>query len=417
MHVVTATAVVYTALGERVYLSVSTGGRGILPLLPLLLPAVVFVVLLLPRFGRPLAVLANRELLVFWGPYFVLTFFLTLSAIVFMDYPVRTAFDVVRLVAVPLSLLLVGLTVGRSSEGRRILVSYVMWFLVLEAGYAVVVQLARVGILNIPMLDPILAWDLATQTAYQDYYALVGRAIGTYINPNMLGFLSVLGFWFFWFFSKGPTRLLNMSLMMLLLVATISRGSMIALAGSAGVVLARELVIAYRDVRIRREVVLVPATLIGVGLIGLVTIYQIPQGRLALERFVIFFEVLSRGAEASSSLLNRIDALRHAFATMPLYPLGTMGSPEFTLQSFVDNEFVRVALQGGAVYLLSYFLALWGGLRNLLSADPWRACLAASSIVVAIMALTAQPLTYVAAGLYWIIVGAALATGPAVQPA
>ena len=89
-------------------------------------------------------------------------------------------------------------------------------------------------------------------------------------------------------------------------------------------------------------VLMIVATLIGVGLIGLVTIYQIPQGRLALERFVIFFEVLSRGAEASSSLLNRIDALRHAFATMPLYPLGTMGSPEFTLQSFVDNEFVTI---------------------------------------------------------------------------
>ena len=64
--------------------------------------------------------------------------------------------------------------------------------------------------------------------------------------------------------------------------------------------------------------------------------------------------------------------------------------------------------------VLCYLLALWGGLRNVLEADSWRAYLAASSAVVAFMALTAQPLTYVVAGLYWLTVGMALARPRAV---
>jgi len=373
IHVLTGTAILYIALGERLYLPVNTGGRGLLPLLPLLLPTVVFLVLLLPGFGRALTALANRELILYWGPFLALTFFLTLGAIILAGYPPRTAFDVIRLVIVPISLLLIGLTVGRTREGRRILIAWVKAFFIAQAVYAIVIQFARAGILNLPFLDPILAWDLATQAAYADYYQLVGRAIGTYINPNMLGFLTVLALWFFWFFSTGRSRILSMSLMLLLLLATISRGAMLAMAGSAGVILAREMTIAYRDVRLRREVVLVPLALVGIAALGLVAVYQVPQGRYALERFGEFFLVLSRGAGESSSLLNRIDALQHAFATMPEYPLGTLGSPELTLESFVDNEFVRVALQGGVLYLFSYALALWGGLRNLLDADPCRA--------------------------------------------
>jgi O-antigen ligase len=124
-----------------------------------------------------------------------------------------------------------------------------------------------------------------------------------------------------------------------------------------------------------------------------------------LNRFSAGAEVASRGSGADANFQGRVNVWGSAWTFFQLHPLGTFGSPQFLLGQALDNEYVRVLLQGGVVFLAGYLALLLGGMRLLVGRRPATLFIGAASIALAINSITATPLSYPATGLFWVVVG------------
>jgi hypothetical protein len=116
------------------------------------------------------------------------------------------------------------------------------------------------------------------------------------------------------------------------------------------------------------------------------------------------------------SVQGRVDAWSRALDFYEQSPLGTFGEPQLLFGGFIDNEFVRILLQGGPLFLAATILALGAGIRLAKFGTLGRMIMTFSA-AIAVNALTANPLSYPALGLYWMAVGYHLAGRERLQPA
>jgi len=412
----------YLLLSERVFVHLNSGGRGLLPLLPLLVPLVAFLCVGLLTKGQHLAFLQKGRFWLGCGLFAACGLLLPMLGILLAGYEARhllAVFDGV----LPLSFVALGYSICRA-EGPRRMYQLLFAVMVVQAGYALLQFLGEYGFWRSPLLTALAEWDRSSQSAYSEFYVLSDRSTGTFINPNVLGFWAVGSLWVSILLLGGWQRVLGLAASMLTLALSQSRGSVVAAAVSFGIwFLAGGGIGLFRrsaSSRLRRERL---RPIIGVALLGTATMLgcgptlQSLGGMESLQRRMMTgASVLTGGVGQDKSLEARVLAWRRATTFLADSPAGTLGPPQLRFGSFIDNEFVRIALQGGPLYLMAAMCVLVLAWKGLLRTRPESQVLGALGVCIAVNGMTALPLASPASAVFWIVFGAALVPARTQEP-
>lgn len=360
----------YAVLGDRLLLVAGSGGSGRLPL-GLVLGVGLAVVLLVasPPARHALTALVMR------GTPMVL--FLALGAMlpvvgVVFGYPPRTLLaSAVPVMA--LGFVLLGDRFSAESEagGLKRLGAVMLW-VTAPSALAAVAQTLHYGGIDLPGVQALIDWDVRTAAIY-GHEVISGRATGLYDNPNALGVAGAIGL--MWgLFAEPPRvrRLVILGSSMLMLVLAQARGVTTGVLTALAVVLFMSLVPSAEERAAgRSRAAWMPALLVGAGGAAVVALALPEVWAKALERFVSAFEVMSQGVAASPDLSARLDAWRGAGTLAATYVFGTFGPPELLLGVAADNDYVKLGLQGGMLYVAFYVsMFVWVFMRAKATAVP-----------------------------------------------
>ena len=405
-HIVFFIISLYAALCERLFFRVSSGGRGILPVLELVIPLLAAVMLLLEQPGASLQFWKSRRFRLLFAPYLALTLALPFLGVLYHEYPERTiitslpAFRALAFISFGCWL------AGAGEKVRRIAGRYLFGLICLEGLLAATQYGHNHGLISGGLLELQYRWDLTTQFQYSSEYVITGRSIGTFINPNELGFWSAISFWLAVVLLKGRPRLIAGFAALTSLFLSQSRGSLFALTASLLLWGAYLALVRARHLRAARDTMLC-------GLLGLILFATLTgvflQDRLAnspvLARFGAGIKVLSQGASADENAEGRVQAWKNALVFYSNHLTGTWGEPQMLFGSFMDNDYVRILLQGSPFYLGTFILLLAASVRTLPSARFSGRLIALLAVVVAVNGMTANPVAYTAMGFFWMLIG------------
>lgn len=393
-------------LYQRFVLEIDTGGRGILPVLQVLFPVVVLAFVVLPSNGRALGYLRDPTLWVYWSPYLMLSFILPMLGVIASGYPPRTLSTLLQRFVVPLSAITLGYRVAIGREATFVFFRNSLWSaIVLLVLYTVAVLVGQFGLLDISFVDALVEWDWSLRQAYWEEPNR-GRAVGTFMNPNILGFSAVIMLWHVWLTENGRRVVAGTLGLAVVLLLSQSRGAFAALGVSAVVFVASRAATAARasGQLSLGTIVRGGAILAAIGLATFVASQWGPWEQIT-ERVASGVAILVRGPAADAAFQTRVDAWSRALLAFGEHPVGTFGPSGLKLGFPPDNEFVRILLQGSLPYLASYLWMLWGGMRELLSNAPGSLLLAVLSVAILVEAITALPLAMGAIALFWFQVG------------
>jgi hypothetical protein len=240
------------------------------------------------------------------------------------------------------------------------------------------------------------------------------------VNPNSLGFSSVLALWASLLLLQGPARGICALLALATLFFSQSRGSMFALAAGLALWIWHLVRTSTTNQRKARDVTFVAILLLALTL-GWISLYGgggQGTGSPVLARFARGVEVLSEGVSADANAQTRVEAWARAIDFYRAHALGTWIEPQFLFGGYIDNDYVRLLLQGSVVFVFAFVLALYGGIRliHLPSTSGQLAALFAAG--VAVNSISATPLMYPPIGAYWLTAGFYLArrTAPGRTP-
>ena len=415
-HFVLASLTAYAMFAERVFLRFSTGGRGILPVFDLWIIAPVALSLaIFAPFST--AFVRLREFWKYWFPYIAMSFLLPVLAVFFNEYPGRNALECMEAVRM-LALLVVGSWIAGAgpavwATARR----YVFAAVSGEFVFAGVQFGQQRAWFSGGVCDLLQQWDVNSQLAYSERYILTARSIGTYLNPNTLGFGSVVSFWAAVILLRGKPRFLGASMAVATLLCSQSRGSTLALIISALVWFGYLLCSRNPDLRKTRDAWL---AVVLIGMIAVtwgVVLFQdrLTDGLSSQNRFERGLRFLSEGTSADSNAAGRIGGWQRALAFHQDHLLGTWGEPRFMFRDIIDNDYVRALLQGSAVYLCALFLALLGALRQLTRHSQISWLLGLTAVVIGVNGMTAHPLSSPPVAIFWTGIGFYLQQSAAAQ--
>ena len=404
-HLLFALILAYLLLNGRAVLRVSSGGRGIVPVLEVLIPIVVALLLLFEAGYGSLACLNTRRFRSRWAPYLALTIVLPLFGVLYADYPLRTIVSSLSGIRA-LSFLVLGCWIARSGTATgRLAGRYVFAAVLAETVLATGQFLHGHGVSN-HLLELQYQWDIYSQGSYSEKYIITGRSIGSFINPNELGYWSVIAFWVSLFALRGWYSAAGLTAALLSLVLSQSRGSMFALVGSGSVLLAY-LALSGAVIPRRAREIATFCCLSGVLILTLAAAGF--QDRFSdspmLSRFSRGLQVVSEGATADRNAEGRVMAWHQAMIFYSDHLAGTWGEPQYLLGHFMDNDYVRVLLQGSPFYLFALFLAIGAAIWELPHLGQWGRLVSMCWAVIAINAMSANPLNYAATGISWIVLG------------
>lgn len=416
LHFIFLCATTYVLLSDRIFLKVASGGRGVLPLMPIVVILLGGAFALLARQREGTLFLDPRGNWLYWFPYLLLATILPVLGIAFTGYPVRTLFSIVPGL-VDLSFLVLGSWLAASgATARQLATKYLFLAIMVEFLFAAIQFAHMQGYLSSGSLNFLYRWDLSTQVAYSKTYIITARSVGTYINPNDLGFWSVIAFWGGVHMLRGVPRMTAVLAALATLALSQSRGSLMALLGS---VLVWLVYLAFsRDKTLRQAFDATFALLLGSILaIGVASTFWRPAylpSRME-QRFARGLGVITGGVAMDPNAQGRVNAWMHALQFYQHHPLGTFGEPQLLFGGFIDNDLVHILLQGGPVFLIAILLALGAGIL-LIGCGSLGTAIGTWSAAILLNAMTANPLTYASIGLYWLAVGYYLANRERLKP-
>lgn len=385
-------------VADRAVIGVSTGGRGALGLLTFVAPAVAMAVIARYGTARTLGFVRSPVFVLAVAPYLVLTFVLPVLGIMFHGYPERTLIAVNE-ATTAFSFLVLGAAVATTG-----LLQWRPWIalaIVLQLLYALgqVVYLARGP--GWELFGPFHDWDLSLQVFYGTL--VQARSTGLYFNPNELGLWAGVAAILAWIILGPRLRIVGVTLAVLTLLVSQSRGASVALvaAVAVGAVLS--------VVRGRASASGMARAALSVGLAAAVAVTVVvvfEPARGLVDRFGALLAVWAQGPRADANLAGRLDYWASVLDLNVLFPWGTWGPPELLLGSAVDSSWFRVFAQGSMLYVAAFVLLLVApfGVRSTKFGDA----LVLLAVLMAVAGLTQTPLGYPAAFLYWGLLGASL---------
>lgn len=390
-------AVAYALLAQRLVVSVDSGGRGLLPMLAVVVPVAALIALAQTR-GLAAGFMGRASFLVGWAPYLALALLLPVLGVIVFALPPRNLFaGSDALVAV--SFLLLGYAVALRSSGPRAWTAPLLVVILAQSVYAFTQYAYLNSLLPRELLAPLHDWDLSVGAAWGSI--VLGRSVGLYVNPNMLGFFGALSAILSLELLGRRSRYVAFAGATLTVLLSQSRGALVAL-GVA--LLAMALLRALRGRRVTLKP-LVPF----LGVLALVVVWAqlgatTAGGGSFSDRLQSLALVLANGTGADPNLEGRAQFWQGVMNLNAIYPWGTLGPPEVILQSAVDNDFFRAFAQGSFVYVAAIATFMVGGLLLRGGHRETRAVRAAS-VVIVVAALTQTPSLYPAMALYWICLG------------
>jgi hypothetical protein len=277
-------------------------------------------------------------------------------------------------------------------------------------------QFLYINGVGVPLGEQITAWDRSITATY-DILLLRGRTIGPYLNPNV--FAAVGGFTLLYaLFGRGAWRgRLAVALPgAIMVVLGQSRGVALAIAIALVVHLATS---SGRKPRGSTIAAVSAAFVVVAGALALIARWFPAFWTTTIVRFTSGFEALAGGgAAADANVAGRLTFWRGAWELLLERPLGTFGPPEALLGTAADSDFVRLALQGGLLYVGTFVLLLvwllFTGHRT-----PSAAATRSIAVYIATLALTQIPTAYTGVSiLFGVILGyhvASLAEEPVAE--
>ncbi|TCJ18880.1 hypothetical protein E0L93_05100 [Rubrobacter taiwanensis] len=393
-------------LADRLTIDVSSGGRGIVPILILLTPLLAALVGFLSR-GMALGFLKHLMFRMFWGPFLLLTFLLPLLGVLFTTYPTRTLFASMQAIVV-LSFVSLGYWLGRTASNPEILWNrYLPIAIIVQFIYALGQHLSRTGSISSSFWNPFYEWDLSSQLAYGSEVVL-GRSTGFYVSANTLGFWGVIAVCASLYLITSRLRYVSLVAALLTILISQSRGALVAVS----VVLIAALIWQFVFVRRFRmqDLILSAFTIVIVTGAGWLLIQQGFAEQSVVDRFAGGLSVVTQGSTADQNLVGRFKFWSEALRLHSEYLLGTFGPPEYKLGTAIDNDWVRLLVQGGIIYVLTFILMLGAGISLLWREGEGR-FIGALSGAIALAGLTQTPLGYTPILLYWFILGVVFSYG------
>lgn len=394
----------FLLLGDRLYMQVNSGGTGLLHFVDIAIPLIAGAIMvfgrkpILPRFA------ASRNLQCVL-PYLVIGTFLPILGVLSGDYPWRTLMTLVVSVR-GLCMIAIGIWLAKQPPRTwTLLKRCIMFCIAIHASYTICQFITYQGLGSSSILSWISTWDAQAMTDHKEAYLITSRSTGVFISPNNLGAWSLLAIWFSITLLTGISGLVFTALSLVTLLLSESRGSMFGLL----VALACTPVFLAR---MKRSVWLTLAATIvltlGLGMLALSRggAFQNEelQSTAMQDRMESGLAVFSGGASADTNAESRVEVWLAALPFFMDHPLGTWGTPQFLLNSFVDSEYMAALLQGSIPYVIALLLAFYGGIR--VTSDPsLRAFLALSVVSLAVNGISAAPFQYSSIGLYWLILG------------
>ncbi|PMQ01794.1 MAG: hypothetical protein CBR30_03745 [Dictyoglomus sp. NZ13-RE01] len=389
----------YTLFAERFVLKIESGGRGIIPILVLINFLLVFYILLKSR-GKVLKVFKSRFFMLWW-PFLLLTLLLPILGILINGYPIRTILNLN--VLSDIFFVIIGYWIAKEMDFlESMFTKYLVLAIILEFLYSFIQFLNFLGYLNGNFIGIFLSWDIYTQQLYS--FPIFGRSIGTFINPNILGFWSVTVFGLSLYLIKGWLKYLMLILSFFTLILSQSRGCLFGLLFAIVIMLIINL-LAFKKINFMQFL----SVYIFLILIMLIMIFSINFDLikyLPIERFKNGFSIFLYGASVDQNFFTRVEVWKQSIWLFKKYPLGTLGPPEFVLKTAVDNDWIRLLLQGGIIYVVSFLIMVFAGILVPKSAeDKFGKFLFYVSLTFPIIAISETLTTYRPMAIYWYSLG------------
>lgn len=385
-------------VGDRAVVGVATGGRGALPLLTLMAPAAALFAVARCGMARTLAFVRSPIFLVGVVPYLGLTLILPFLGVMFNRYPERTLISGTE-ATTAFSFLVLGAAASTASlrQWRPWLVLAIVIQLVYAAGQMAYLDRGPAW----ELFGPFHAWDLSFQDIYGAF--VQARGTGLYFNPNELGLWAGAAALLAWSIVTSRWRLPVITLAVLTLLLSQSRGASVALLAALAVG------IAMAFIRGRVSAPEAARTAISVGLAAIVAVavvvaVQPSQG--LVDRFGALAAVWAQGPRADANLAGRLEYWASVIDLNAIYPWGTWGPPEMLLGSAVDSTWFRVLAQGSVPYVGALVLLLVSPFT--IRGSKLGDVLIMLTVLIAVAGLTQTPLNYPIALLFWVLLGGAL---------
>jgi hypothetical protein len=389
----------FAILGDRAQIGIATGGRGQLPLMSIAAP--LAALLTMAKYGRrqSLGFVASPTFVFTVLPYLVLTALLPVAGVMFNTYPERTL-ESISAATNALSFLVLGAAMSNDEEP-----SWRPWLLLamtLQVLYAAGQALYTAGAPGGELFAPFHAWDLSLQ----DLNTFVqGRSSGLYLNPNELGLWAAVTAILGWTVLHSHVRGIAVSLALLTLLLSQSRGASVALA--AALVVGIVVSVARGQVASSRTFKSILSFGFAASLAAAAAFLIVPAGALD-ERFGGLLAVLTEGPGADPNLAGRIDYWTAVLSLNAAYPWGTWGPPELLLGSAIDSTWFSAFAQGSVPYAFTLGLLLLAAAW--VSRGPYGRALRVVAVAVAVAGLTQNPFGYPVIVLFWVLLGAALSS-------
>jgi hypothetical protein len=392
-------------LQERAVIAVSTGGRGVLPLVAILAPLAAIATAVHYGRKRSFGFIAGPVFVLAVFPYLALTGLLPVLGVMFNEYPERTLQSITD-ATTAFSFLVIGAAI--SSDEDRSWSPWLLLAITLQFAYAAgqAVYLTRAP--GWELFAPFHGWDW--QVGGLLGQRLESRSIGLYINPNELGLWAGMAVILALTLLSGRLRTVGLTLGVLTLLLSQSRGATVAL-GTA-LVVGAALAIARGNLLSSRALKPIPSF----GIAGLaavsVALVIAPQGALQ-ERFGALVQVFMLGTRADPNLAGRLDYWSAVSALNSVYPWGTWGSPELLLGTAVDSSWFRAFGQGSVPYVAAMALLILASL--LVGRGRDGNALRLVAVLVAVAGLTQVPFGYPPIVLFWVLLGVGLESSVAAR--
>lgn len=324
------------------------GGSG---LLPLALPITVLIGALAffarSTFREALATIFRRGQPLFW-------YVVTGAALPFISLLVGAPYRVLLGVLVPLSagiFAVLGAEMAQRSDSEVLMGRLILAATALQA-FFVVVQISRFSGLALPGSTVLARWDVSS-AALRGVVLSGSRAVGAYLNPNVVGLQGGVAVAYAVAARNITTRVRAALLVTgaILLLGAQSRGVVLALIGVVVIVLI------VRLVQEGPHAVGAPAVLAAGALaavLGAMAVFAPSSGSVIGARLAVQSILNPTSISSTTAFVGRVTFWKSALNLFLGQPLGTLSSPEAALGSAIDNDYIRVLLQGGIVYLTLY---------------------------------------------------------------
>lgn len=389
---------VCAVIADRAQLSVSTGGRGALPLLTFVAPLGAILAIGVQGRERSLRFLAHPIFLLGVLPYIALTIALPMLGIIFYGYPERTLLSITG-ATTAISFLVIGASL--STRDARPWAPWLVGAIVVQFAYALGQAIYQARGPGWELFTPFHAWDLSLQGL--NGVLVQARSSGLYFNPNELGLWAGMALVLAWTMLRARLRFVAITLALLTLLLSQSRGVTVAVACAliAGVIFAfTENRVSISSAAKTLGIVAIVAMVAGAAAL----VIGIPDA--AIQRFASLLAVITQGPQADANLAGRLDYWSAVTTLNSVYPWGTLGPPELLLGTAVDSSWFEAFAQGSVFYAATLGLLLVSAVS--VGQYKYRSALRVVAVLIGVAGLTQTPFGYPPIALFWVLLGAAL---------